>query len=324
MLDHVTGGGVGDRLEVHVVGIGAVADTAHLEPQGEGGRIRLLGQHLEHGGPGLGGDGQYRADVDTVFAHACHHKGVSPSRRPVPADAHEWISFQDPDEERTWLFDVTFLTARWTCIFGQGLPGRPHRPGPRAGTGMLLLRRPLHRKEGRPNVERAAGRPDPRVWQFHKQGQKGVVKKLADGDLGTRLVDDACIFLNRPGFAAGAGLRPAQGGHGPGDQPRRAQARGLLAATAPPGGRDLADGTSPRRSTSGTAATGARAGRVPLVVHRGTRGLRRPRAGLREHADRTRGHGRQEGLPAARRVPRWAHRPRTPVTLLPHPVVRTR
>jgi hypothetical protein len=28
---------------------------------------------------------------------------------------------------------------------------------------------------------------------------------LADGDLGTRLVDDACIFLNRPGFPAGAG-----------------------------------------------------------------------------------------------------------------------
>ena len=64
------------------------------------------------------------------------------------------------------------------------------------------------------------------------------MKKLADGDLGTRLVDGACIFLNRPGFPAGPGLRPAQGGRGPGPQPRRVQARGVLAAPPPPGGRD--------------------------------------------------------------------------------------
>ena len=31
------------------------------------------------------------------------------------------------------------------------------------------------------------------------------MKKLGDGDLGTRIVEDACIFLNRPGFPAGAG-----------------------------------------------------------------------------------------------------------------------
>ena len=25
----------------------------------------------------------------------------------------EWISFEDPTEERTWVFDVTFLLSRW-------------------------------------------------------------------------------------------------------------------------------------------------------------------------------------------------------------------
>ena len=43
--------------------------------------------------------------------------------RPAPPDAHEWVSFEDPDEERTWVFDVTFLLSRWQCIYGQGCQG---------------------------------------------------------------------------------------------------------------------------------------------------------------------------------------------------------
>lgn len=34
---------------------------------------------------------------------------------PPPDDLHEWVSFEDPDEQRTWLFDVTFLTSNWPC-----------------------------------------------------------------------------------------------------------------------------------------------------------------------------------------------------------------
>ena len=47
-----------------------------------------------------------------------------------PADAHEWVSFEDPDEERTWVFDVTFLTSNWSCIYGQGCPGVLTGPAP--------------------------------------------------------------------------------------------------------------------------------------------------------------------------------------------------
>src|SRR5687767_1072444 len=45
------------------------------------------------------------------------------ARSPRPADRHEWVSFEDPDEDRTWVFDVTFLLSRWTCIFGAGCQG---------------------------------------------------------------------------------------------------------------------------------------------------------------------------------------------------------
>ena len=55
---------------------------------------------------------------------------MSPSNKHVPDDAHEWVSFDDPDEERTWLFDVTFLASAWTCIFGHGCQGVLTGPTP--------------------------------------------------------------------------------------------------------------------------------------------------------------------------------------------------
>jgi hypothetical protein len=141
----------------------------------------------------------------TGFTHACHHKGVSPSKTQVPADAHEWVSFDDPDEERTWQFDITFLASAWTCIFGQGCQGVLTGPTPEWEQGCCSYGAHFTGKKDARNVEKAAAGLTPDQWQFHRQGQKGVVKKLAGGELGTRLVDGACIFLNRPGFAAGAG-----------------------------------------------------------------------------------------------------------------------
>ena len=55
---------------------------------------------------------------------------MSPPNKHVPAETHEWVSFDDPDEERTWLFDVTFLVSAWTCIFGQGCQGVLTGPAP--------------------------------------------------------------------------------------------------------------------------------------------------------------------------------------------------
>jgi len=33
------------------------------------------------------------------------------------------VSFEDPEEQRTWRFDVTFLLSHWECIFGRGCQG---------------------------------------------------------------------------------------------------------------------------------------------------------------------------------------------------------
>ena len=35
----------------------------------------------------------------------------------------EWVSFEDPEEERTWVFDATFLRSSYHCIYGAGCQG---------------------------------------------------------------------------------------------------------------------------------------------------------------------------------------------------------
>ena len=52
-----------------------------------------------------------------------------------PADAHEWVSFEDPTEARTWRFDVTFLLSHWECIFGNGCQGVLTAPAPELAQG---------------------------------------------------------------------------------------------------------------------------------------------------------------------------------------------
>jgi len=122
----------------------------------------------------------------------------------APQDAHEWLSFEDLEEERTWVFDVTFLTSAWTCIYGQGCQGSSPGP-PRARAGLLLLWGALRGQGDARRVEKIATTLSPAEWQFHAKGQKGVVKENRHGELVTRLVDGACIFLNRPGFPTGSG-----------------------------------------------------------------------------------------------------------------------
>ena len=38
-------------------------------------------------------------------------------------DIHEWISFEEDEYRRTWVFDATFLRSSWHCIYGQGCQG---------------------------------------------------------------------------------------------------------------------------------------------------------------------------------------------------------
>jgi hypothetical protein len=128
------------------------------------------------------------------------------ARTAAPENAHEWVSFEDPREQRTWVFDVTFLTSAWTCIFGAGCQGVLTGPSPELVQGCCSYGAHLVDKADARRVEKAAKRLDKDGWQFHDKGKaRGVLKRSKTGDITTRVVDGACIFLNRPGFATGPG-----------------------------------------------------------------------------------------------------------------------
>ena len=132
-----------------------------------------------------------------------------PRTRP-PDDAHEWVSFEDLDEERTWVFDVTFLTSSWRCLYGAGCQGVLTAPAPERQEGCCSYGAHFADQEDRRRVEAAAATLDPTLWQHRgaglgEDGQPHVAVTAADGTTTTRLVDDACIFLNRPGFPGGSG-----------------------------------------------------------------------------------------------------------------------
>jgi hypothetical protein len=122
-----------------------------------------------------------------------------------PTDRHEWISFEDPKEDRTWLFDVTFLLSRWTCIFGRGCQGVLTEPSPELVQGCCSYGAHFTDDADRARTEVAAKTLTADEWQFIKVGKKKGIVEQQDGAWTTRLHQDACIFLNRPGFAGGPG-----------------------------------------------------------------------------------------------------------------------
>jgi len=124
----------------------------------------------------------------------------------VAATTHEWVSFEDPDEDRTWVFDVTFLGSRWTCIYGRGCKGVLTEEAPELVHGCCSYGAHFVDDDDVQRVERYAAQLTDDQWQFRRRAQRsGITRKTKRGETITRLVDGACIFLNRPGFPTGPG-----------------------------------------------------------------------------------------------------------------------
>ncbi len=127
-----------------------------------------------------------------------------------PEDLHEWISFEDPDEHRTWVFDVTFLRSDYRCIYGRGCKGILDEPAPELQLGCCSLGAHFADDADRRRVVDAYERLRPDQMQFHSTAREEGLVVEETGDDGeqvatTRLVEGACIFLNRPDHAGGPG-----------------------------------------------------------------------------------------------------------------------
>lgn len=116
------------------------------------------------------------------------------------------VAFEDPKEMRTWVFDATFLRSSWKCIFGEGCQGVLDVPAEHLNQGCCSFGAHFVDDDDVAVVVRSAVRLTEKNWQFKKNADRhGFLKKARSGETTTRVVDGACIFLNRPGFSGGAG-----------------------------------------------------------------------------------------------------------------------
>jgi hypothetical protein len=108
------------------------------------------------------------------------------------------------DGDTVWRFDASFLRSNWTCIWGRGCQGILPEPAEHLGQGCCSIGAELDGEEEAMTVGALAATLDPSRFQHHAEAAEAGV--FADGTRSsTRVVDGACIFLNRPGFPGGAG-----------------------------------------------------------------------------------------------------------------------
>jgi hypothetical protein len=119
---------------------------------------------------------------------------------------HDWVSFTDADGD-VWMFDATFLCSNWTCIYGNGCQGVLDQDATELEQGCCSYGAHFADGADRKRVRAAAKRLTAEQWQHRGAAKElgGPLMRDDEGDWVTALVDDACIFLNRPGFPAGAG-----------------------------------------------------------------------------------------------------------------------
>ena len=108
------------------------------------------------------------------------------------------------DGATRWRFDTAFLRSNWTCIWGRGCQGILAEPAEHLAQGCCSIGADLDGEGEAMNIAALAATLDPGRFQHHAEASADGV--FADASRSsTRVVDGACIFLNRPGFAGGAG-----------------------------------------------------------------------------------------------------------------------
>ena len=117
-----------------------------------------------------------------------------------------YVEFADPaDDTQVFRCDLTWLTSRWTCIFGRGCQGiYADRPD----DGCCTLGAHFSDTADERRVRRFVKELDAGTWQHHAEGTRvrnGWIETDDDGARKTRVHEGACIFLNRPGFPGGEG-----------------------------------------------------------------------------------------------------------------------
>ena len=108
------------------------------------------------------------------------------------------------DGDVTWRFDRAFLTSNWTCIWGRGCKGILDEPAEHLNQGCCSIGAELADPEEAMTISALAATLDADLFQHHQAIDANDVFS-DETRTSTKVVDDACIFLNRRGFGGGEG-----------------------------------------------------------------------------------------------------------------------
>ena len=108
------------------------------------------------------------------------------------------------DGETLWRFDRDFLTSNWTCLWGRGCLGIAAEPAEHLGLGCCSIGAEFADVDEARMIAALAATLDPDRFERHADADEGGIFS-DDTRTQTRVLDGACIFLNRPGFSGGAG-----------------------------------------------------------------------------------------------------------------------
>jgi hypothetical protein len=108
------------------------------------------------------------------------------------------------DGATTWRFDRDFLDSPWECLWGRGCQGIGPEPAEHLGLGCCSIGADLGDEDEARMIAALAATLVPDRFQRHADAADGGIFREGARNH-TRVVDGACIFLNRPDFQGGAG-----------------------------------------------------------------------------------------------------------------------
>jgi hypothetical protein len=121
-------------------------------------------------------------------------------------------------DDTTWRFDRSFLGSHWNCIWGRGCQGILASPAEHLAQGCCSVGAGLDGIDEARNLAALAATLPAELFQYADEAAIGGL--FADAEYrNTRVVDGACILLNRPGFAGGAGCALHLGALAAGESP---------------------------------------------------------------------------------------------------------
>lgn len=111
----------------------------------------------------------------------------------------------DPNDASVeWRFERAFLASNWTCTWGRGCLGILDHPAPHLVQGCCSVGAHVADEVEAMTVAASAAAIPPDLWQFADRVDEHDVFTDATRHA-LKVVEDACIFFNRPGFAGGVG-----------------------------------------------------------------------------------------------------------------------